>query len=46
MLIPERIRPFIDNGLVDGYPCLLGTTGPDGPDIARRAACWSLTTII
>ena len=38
MAISERIRTFIDNALVDGYPCLLGTTGDDGPNISPKSS--------
>lgn len=38
MAISEHIRTFIDNALVDGYPCLLGTTGDDGPNISPKSS--------
>jgi len=38
MPISEKIRKLIDNAWVDGYPCLVATTGPDGPNISPKGS--------
>jgi hypothetical protein len=38
MPISEKIRKLIDNAWVDGYPCLLSTAGPDGPNISPKGS--------
>jgi hypothetical protein len=34
MPISEKIKTFINNAWVDGYPCMLATAGKDGPNIS------------
>ena len=38
MPISQKIRTLIDNAWVDGYPCLLGTSGKDGPNISPKGS--------
>ena len=38
MPLPEKIRTLIDNAWVDGCPCMLATTGPDGPNISPKGS--------
>jgi hypothetical protein len=38
MPISEKIRSLIDNAWVDGYPCLLATAGPSGPNISPKGS--------
>ena len=38
MSFSETIRNFINNAWDDGYPCLLGTAGPDGPNISPKGS--------
>jgi uncharacterized protein len=38
MPISQKIRALIDNAWVDGYPCLLATDGPDGPNISPKGS--------
>jgi Pyridoxamine 5'-phosphate oxidase len=38
MPISEKIRTLIDNAWVDGYPCLLATAGPAGPNISPKGS--------
>jgi hypothetical protein len=38
MPISDKIRALIDNAWADGYPCLLATAGPDGPNIAPKGS--------
>ncbi len=38
MPISDKIRTLIDNAWVDGYPCLLATTGKDGPNISPKGS--------
>jgi uncharacterized protein len=38
MAIAEKIKALIDNAWVDGYPCMLATTGPDGPNISPKGS--------
>jgi hypothetical protein len=34
----ETVRNCINNAWEDGYPCLLGTAGPDGPNISPKGS--------
>ena len=38
MPISEKVRKLVDNAWVDGYCCLLATTGPDGPNISPKGS--------
>jgi hypothetical protein len=38
MPISPKVRKLIDNAWVDGYPCLLATNGPDGPNISPKGS--------
>lgn len=38
MAISEKIRKLIDNAWADGYPCLLATTGPGGPNVSVKGS--------
>ena len=38
MPISQKIRTLVDNAWVDGYPCLLATAGPDGPNISPKGS--------
>lgn len=38
MAISTKLRQLIDNAWDDGYPCLLGTTGPKGPNISPKGS--------
>ena len=38
MPLSPIIRKLIDNAWDDGYPCLLGTEGPDGPNISPKGS--------
>ena len=38
MPISHKIRTLIDNAWTDGYPCLLATAGPDGPNISPKGS--------
>jgi uncharacterized protein len=38
MAISDKIKALIDNAWVDGYPCMLATTGPDGPNISPKGS--------
>ena len=38
MAISEKIKNLIDNAWTDGYPCLLATTGKDGPNISPKGS--------
>jgi len=38
MTISEKIRTLIDNAWDDGYPCMLATGGPDGPNISPKGS--------
>lgn len=38
MAISQKIRSLIDNAWVDGYPCLLATAGPAGPNISPKGS--------
>ncbi len=37
-MISEKVRNLINNAWVDGYPCLLATTGPSGPNISVKGS--------
>ena len=34
----DAVTTFINNAWDDGYPCLLGTTGHDGPNISPKGS--------
>ena len=36
MPISQKLRALIDNAWTDGYPCLLATNGPEGPNISPK----------
>jgi hypothetical protein len=36
--LPDKIKTLIDNAWVDGYPCMLATAGPDGPNISPKGS--------
>ncbi len=38
MAISEKVRNLINNAWVDGYPCLVATTGPSGPNISVKGS--------
>jgi hypothetical protein len=38
MPIPDKIKELINRAWVDGYPCLLGTSGKDGPNISPKGS--------
>ena len=38
MAISDKIRKLIDNAWADGYPCLLATTGPGGPNVSVKGS--------
>jgi hypothetical protein len=38
MTISEKIRTLIDNAWDDGYPCMLATSGQDGPNISPKGS--------
>jgi hypothetical protein len=38
MPISQKIRALIDNAWTDGYPCLLATAGPEGPNISPKGS--------
>jgi len=38
MSLSETIRTLINNAWDDGYPCLLGTSGPNGPNISPKGS--------
>ena len=44
MPLPEKIRTLIDNAWVDGCPCMLATTGSDGPNISPKGSLLVSTT--
>ena len=37
-MISAKIRNLIDNAWVDGYPCLVATAGPAGPNISVKGS--------
>ena len=40
MPISEKIKTFINNAWADGYPCLLATSGKDGPNISPKGSLY------
>ena len=38
MPISDKIRTLVDNAWVDGFPCLLATAGPEGPNISPKGS--------
>ena len=38
MPISTKIRTLVDSAWVDGFPCLLATAGPDGPNISPKGS--------
>src|SRR5439155_8637998 len=38
MALSEKIKNHINNAWVDGYPCMLATTGKDGPNISPKGS--------
>jgi hypothetical protein len=38
MPISDKVRTLIDNAWADGFPCLLATAGPDGPNISPKGS--------
>jgi hypothetical protein len=38
MPISQKLRTLIDNAWTDGYPCLVATTGPKGPNISPKGS--------
>ncbi len=38
MAISEKIKTLINNAWEDGFPCLLATTGKDGPNISPKGS--------
>ena len=38
MSFSDPVRSLINNAWEDGYPCLLGTAGPDGPNISPKGS--------
>src|SRR6201991_4343897 len=38
MPISQKLRGLIDNAWTDGYPCLLATSGPEGPNITPKGS--------
>jgi hypothetical protein len=38
MPISQKIKDLITNAWADGAPCLLGTQGPDGPNISPKGS--------
>jgi hypothetical protein len=38
MPLPDKIKTLIDNAWVDGYPCMLATIGPEGPNISPKGS--------
>ncbi len=38
MALSETVKRLINNAWDDGYPCLLATTGPDGPNISPKGS--------
>lgn len=38
MPISDKIKTLINNAWIDGYPCMLATTGPDGPNISPKGS--------
>jgi uncharacterized protein len=38
MPLSEKVKDLINQAWVDGYPCLLATAGPDGPNISPKGS--------
>lgn len=38
MALSDTIKNLIANAWVDGYPCLVGTSGKDGPNISPKGS--------
>jgi hypothetical protein len=38
MPLSQKVKDLINNAWVDGYPCLLATAGPDGPNISPKGS--------
>ena len=38
MVISQKLRDLIRSAWDDGYPCLLATQGPDGPNISPKGS--------
>ncbi len=38
MALSETIKKLITNAWTDGYPCLVGTAGTDGPNISPKGS--------
>jgi hypothetical protein len=38
MALSETIKALITNAWTDGYPCLVGTAGADGPNISPKGS--------
>ena len=38
MPLSEKIKTYIENAWADGYPCLVATTGKDGPNISPKGS--------
>jgi uncharacterized protein len=38
MPLSQAIKMLINNAWEDGYPCMLATTGPDGPNISPKGS--------
>ncbi len=38
MAVSEKIRTLINNAWTDGSPCLLATSGPEGPNISVKGS--------
>ena len=38
MALSETIKKLITNAWTDGYPCLVGTAGKDGPNISPKGS--------
>jgi len=38
MAISDKIKTLINNAWADGYPCLVATNGPNGPNISVKGS--------
>jgi len=38
MALSQKIKDLIASAWTDGYPCLVGTQGPDGPNISPKGS--------
>jgi hypothetical protein len=38
MALSEKVRNLINNAWEDGYPCMLATSGKDGPNISPKGS--------